>query len=1024
MIEVVAGSLDRAGRLGSGGLTRFDVPGVAADMSHGRRARLKTWAIATILILLAAAFTGGYVVREATSRSDLADARLALAAGRIAAARERLNRLLQRSYHPAEVYLLLGECELARGRRDEALAAWAKVPADTREFSRASLLRGTHLLNSGRYAPAEDVLLAALAKPADLDRHEIERALGRLYRFEGRFEELRTHLRGSWASSPDPVGVLKELWALEHSPMPVESWGLALGKADGTDDRVWLGRANQAILTGRFESARKWLDQAIAKRPTDPAPWQSRLDLAVATDDLAAFWEAAVHVPARRFDDERMRGLRAWLAARAPGRKGERAELERLIEKFPTNIKALDRLAALAIEAGDTSGAAKLHARKSRLDRAQDEYRKILLDGAPLSPRAERLVELSTTLGRAFDASAWAIIADGRKNGLMIDDQSKLSGTSLARASALSGPYLSSPPDTPRLDDLLADLRQVSMPNVARQAPADTRNRGRWTPWFQDRAAASSLAFTFENGQTPEHQLPETMSGGVGLLDFDGDGWLDVYCIQGGPIPNGASQPETEQPEPSDRLFRNRRDGTFVDVTKTAGIAAIAWGKGYGMGVAVGDYDNDGDADLFLTRLTSYALYRNRGDGTFEDATAVSGLAGPRENPTSAAFADLDNDGDLDLYVCHYMRWDPAHPTLCTNDKGGYFYCDPSRVAAASDHLFRNDGGRFVDVTKAAGCLETDGRGLGVVAVDLDDDNRIDLYVANDGTANYFWHNRGNFQFEEIALEAGVAGSAVGGYQAGMGVGCGDYDGDGRPDLIVTNFYGEGATLYQNLGEGLFTDKSSASGVGLATKYLLGFGIAMADVNNDGRLDLLVANGHVNDNRPFYPYAMPARLHENQGRGKFVDISDRSGPAWEPPRVGRALAAGDVDNDGRLDAIVVSQNEPVAYFHNESKDVGRFIAFRLRGTKSNRDGIGARVTVVAGDMRQVGWRFGGGSYQSAADLRLHFGLGDHDRIDTVEVRWPTGQTDRWAGLAAGKTYELREGSKDAFAAQPGGSHAN
>ncbi len=229
------------------------------------------------------------------------------------------------------------------------------------------------------------------------------------------------------------------------------------------------------------------------------------------------------------------------------------------------------------------------------------------------------------------------------------------------------------------------------------------------------------------------------------------------------------------------------------------------------MGVAVGDYDNDGDPDLFVTRIDAYALYRNRGDGTFEDATAEAGLAGRRDNPTSAALADLDGDRDLDLYVCHYMIWDPTHPPTCRNERGEYFYCDPSKVEPAPDHAFRNDGGRFVDVTAESGLAETGGRGLGVVAADLDDDHRIDLYVANDGTANYLFRNKGGFRFEEVALEAGVAGSASGGYQAGMGVACGDLDGDGRPDLLVTNFYGEGTTYYQNLGQGLFADRSAAA---------------------------------------------------------------------------------------------------------------------------------------------------------------------------------------------------------------------
>ncbi len=366
------------------------------------------------------------------------------------------------------------------------------------------------------------------------------------------------------------------------------------------------------------------------------------------------------------------------------------------------------------------------------------------------------------------------------------------------------------------------------------------------------------------------------------------------------------------------------------------------------------------------------------------------------------------------------MIWNSADPPVCLNEKGAHFYCSPQKVRAAPDHVFRNDGGRFVDVTEPAGFAETEGHGMGVVAADLDDDGRIDIYVANDGTANYFYQNKGGFHFEEVGLQAGVAGSAEGGYRAGMGVACGDLDRDGRLDLIVTNFYGEGVTYYQNLGQGLFADRSAASGLGLATRYLLGFGIATVDVSNSGRRDVMITNGHVNDNRPYYLYAMPARLYENRADGRFVDISDQAGAPWAVPRVGRGLAAGDLDNDGRVDAVIVAQNEPAAFFHNQTAGAGHFVSFTLAGSKSNRDGIGARVTVMAGGRKQTAQRTGGGSYQSSNDPRLHFGLADQDRIECVEVRWPSGIIDRWTDLTADRGYVLREGN--ATAARRGGSH--
>jgi hypothetical protein len=499
--------------------------------------------------------------------------------------------------------------------------------------------------------------------------------------------------------------------------------------------------------------------------------------------------------------------------------------------------------------------------------------------------------------------------------------------------------------------------------------------------------------------------LPETMSGGVGLLDFNGDGWLDVYVVQGGPFPPRAGSAAAAT-LPGDRLFANRGDGTFRDVTAASGIAGFP--PGYGHGVTVGDYDNDGDPDLFLTRWRSYVLYRNNGTGTFTDVTVAAGLGGDRGWPTSAAFADLDNDGDLDLYVCHYLLFAPEHPLLCPDEKGGYRYCEPSKFPAEHDHLFRNDHGRFVDVTAEAGIVDPIGRGLGVVAADLDDDGRIDLFVANDGMGNYLFRNLGGLRFEEVSHFAGVAGNAGGGYQASMGIACGDLDGDSRPDLVVTNFFNESSTLYQNLGRCLFGDRTAASGLGPVTRYYLGFGTAFLDYNNDGRLDLLTANGNVNDERPYNFYAMPAQLLAGREGGRLRDISAGCGPPWGVLRIGRGLAAGDLDNDGRVDAVILSQNEPLAYFHNRAPG-GHFVTLRVEGTVSNRDGVGAVVVVTCGGRRQVAQRFGGGSYQSACDLRLHFGLGPATRVETLEVRWPSGRTDRFRDLAVDRGYLLREG---------------
>ncbi len=997
-----------------------------------RRGGIAWWVVAALLLLLVCGGACALLIRQRSLRAELAQARSAFAAGNHALASARLSRLSERWTNDGEVYLLLGESELERGRNEPsdrrteaqaagaaALAAWARVPAESPYFGRASLFRATHLINTGRYTPAEEVLLTALAQPRDATRYELERALSRLYRFQGRFGEVREIVRGSWSVSTTPAADLKELWSIDHSPMPVEAWKRALDAADGDDDRVWLGRANAAIMTGRFDLAAPWLERCLSRRPEDPAVWRARLDLAMASQDEAGFWSAVAHLPAAAFDAAGVLKLRAWLMAARQDQAAEERELRALVEADPGNTKSLERLAVLMVPLGRAKESEEWHRRKAEIDRAHDKYRKSMFDGADLSSRANELAALSTTLGRPFEGQAWSILADSELRdpapmaaGSQSAGRSPIPERFLAKAAELSAPYtFRNRPRSlggPTLADQLVALRPVDGAAVT-AAGAAARDSSRASPEFVDDAEKAGLRFVFDNGKTPQHLLPETMSGGLGLIDFDGDGWYDVYCVQGGPLHALPAAPAEGEPAPCDRLFRNRGDGSFVDVTEASGLGGIARRGGYGLGVTVGDYDRDGRPDLFVTRLTTYGLYRNRGDGTFEDVTERAGLAGVRDNPTSAAFADLDNDGDLDLYVCHYMIWDPDKPRLCRNDNGEYFYCDPYQVPAAPDHLFRNDGGRFVDVTDSSGCKETGGRGLGVVAADLDGDDRVDLYVANDGTANYLFRNLGGFRFEEIALQAGAAGSAEGGYQAGMGVACGDLDGDGRPDLMVTNFYGEGTTLYQNLGQGLFADRSAVTGIGLATRYLLGFGIAMADVNNDGLLDVMITNGHVNDNQRYYLYAMPSRLYENRPGGRLVDVSAAAGAAWDVLRVGRGLAAGDVDNDGRIDALILAQNDPVAYFHNRTSGAGHYLIMRLEGTKSNRDAVGARVTVTAGGRRQVAQRQGGGSYQSANDPRLHFGLGKSDRAASIEIRWPSGQVDRFSDVPGDTGYLAREG---------------
>ncbi len=502
----------------------------------------------------------------------------------------------------------------------------------------------------------------------------------------------------------------------------------------------------------------------------------------MAADRLEEAIEALRHLPVDQLPPEARLATRAWIAARVGDARAEQDALKRWIRRTPGELNALARLIALLGRSGPPEEAADLRRRKAELDRASDDYRSALADQVPTRDFAG-LARLAEALGRWFESRGWWTLALRESPGSVearvalerIDrTERELAAAERADPASRAG----------TMAEALADLiGRTPRERVASSTAAVV-------PRFRDDAAAVGLRFVYENDPTPLSRLPESMGGGIGLIDFDGDGWLDVYAVQGGTLPNEPNPPPVPQ---GDRLFRNRRDGTFEDATAAAGL--LAFPGGYGHGLTVGDYDNDGHPDVLVLRWRSYALYRNRGDGTFEDRTAAAGLGGNKDWPASAAFADFDGDGDLDLYVCHYADWDPERSPLCPhpNDPQRYTYCGPRTFSATADHVYRNDGGRFVDVSEAAGirAADRDGRGLGVVAAHLDDDDRIDLFVANDMSANFLFLNRGGWRFEETAAEAGVATSTSGGYLAGMGVACSDLDGDGRLDLAVTNFYGE-----------------------------------------------------------------------------------------------------------------------------------------------------------------------------------------------------------------------------------------
>lgn len=927
-------------------------------------------------------------------RTELDQAEKDLAAGYHHTARERLARVAARWPGQAQVEFTLGVCEQLRGAPKAAMEAWKRVPPNSPPYSlRALLARGRLAMEQGQLSEAEEAFRKAARDPSP-EAGQARHALALLMGQEGRVDEALAWIESLWrdvrpTDFSDRLSLLHDHIALEFETFPIEG-NLSIVEqrpAAKDDDRIALSRANLAIRTGKFDDAKRWLDACAKGHVDDLIVWRSRLDLARASDDVDGVRNALGHLSADSLSPRRIAELRVWLAAHRGDPKYEQSALDDLIKVDPGNTVAIARLADLVIQSGDAERGRKLLQEKARLDEVKERYNTLFTTNR-LEENALEMARLAQELGRDFEALGFYTITAQK------EPSNREAIASLAKLN-----HVNQPParDHQPLAQVLATEVDAIRPGLSHRSDGTPGN----LPRFDDNTNAMGLAaFIFDNGASEIHQLPETMGGGIGLIDYDSDGWLDIYAVQGGPFPDG--------PFGGDRLFRNRRDGMFEDVTEKSKIAGMP--RGYGHGVAIGDYDNNGHPDVFVTRWRSYALYRNRGDGTFEDVTRAVGFDGDRDWPTSAAWADLDNDGDLDLYVCHYGAWDTANPLRCKDpSRRFYITCNPREIKPLPDHVFRNDRGKFIDVTEEAGMVEHEGRGLGVVAADLDDDGQVDLFVANDSSANFLYHNLGEFRFKEVAETAGTAANAAGRYQAGMGVACGDLNGDGRPDLAVTNFYDESTTFYQNLGGLLFADRSAAIGLAAPSRFRLGFGIVMFDANNDGRLDLITANGHVHDSRPLFPFAMPAQLFLGGAKGRLTDVTEQAGPSFEHPHVGRGLVIGDLDNNGQLDGLMVAQNEPLVSFHNRSPNDGHFVTLHLKGTKSNGDAVGAVVTVQSGKIRQVAQRSGGGSFLSASDPRLHFGLETADRIESLEIRWPSGHVDRHIGLAADNAYAIKEG---------------
>ena len=518
-----------------------------------------------------------------------------------------------------------------------------------------------------------------------------------------------------------------------------------------------------------------------------------------------------------------------------------------------------------------------------------------------------------------------------------------------------------------------------------------------------DVTRSAGLHFQHNSGAYGGKLLPETLGSGCAFLDYDGDGWLDILLVNGMDWPGHKRQRSTLQ------LYRNNRDGTLTDVTRKAGLDV----EMYGMGVAVGDYNNDGFPDILVTCVGQNRLFKNTGKGTFRDVTHASGLDRRQAFSTSALWFDFDRDGLLDLFVCNYVKWSPEHDVFCSLDGKHKSYCTPEAYRGETCWLFHNRGdGTFEDVTANSGIFDSSSKSLGVAMFDYDQDGWPDLIVANDTQPNKLYRNAHNGTFKEVAVEAGLAFTADGKARAGMGIDVGDFENSGILGVAITNFDNEMVGLYRALGNGTYEDIAIPAGVGLPSKNTLGFGCAFLDINLDGVMDLVVANGHIDDTvrniRGNVGYAQSPQLFLKSGKDTFRDVSTETGAEFHQPKVGRGLCYGDFDRDGDLDILMTTNNGPAYLYRNDQLAGNKSIRFRLVGTQSNRDAIGALVRIFHAGTSQSRMVRSGSSYLSQSELPLTFGLGTRDKVERVVVQWPNGRTEEYKNLDAGKTYKCVE----------------
>ena len=525
---------------------------------------------------------------------------------------------------------------------------------------------------------------------------------------------------------------------------------------------------------------------------------------------------------------------------------------------------------------------------------------------------------------------------------------------------------------------------------------------------FIDVTQEAGIHWKHTDGRSGQKYFMETLGSGAAFFDYDADGDPDLYFVNGAPLPGYVAQEI-----PTNCLYRNNGDGTFTDVTEESGVGDT----GYGHGCAVGDYNNDGQLDLYVTNYGTNRLYQNNGDGTFTDVAEIAGVTEPRWS-TSCAFADYDRDGNLDLYVVNYIVFDiDENPWCGLKEKGIRAYCEPDNFPAQSDTLFRNNGdGTFTDVTESAGIYRTTGKGLGVVCGDYNNDGAPDIYVANDSTENFFYHNNGDGTFEEVGFMVGVALSEDGAAENGMGTAFGDWNNDGWLDLTVTNYAQQTNTLYHNDADGFFTDATATTKTAQLTYPYLGWATAFIDYDNDGYQDLFVANGHLHENLAELgqqgTYGQRNLLFRNNYNGTFTEVSETLGPGMKLEDVSRGATFADYDSDGDIDIVVTNSNTAPRLLRNDGGNQKNYLQIRLIATQGTTDAIGARVKITTGELTQTREVRSGDGYLSQRDLTLHFGVADYVQIDSIEIQWQSGAKQLIKSVPANQVLSLKENSDE------------